>query len=109
VDNMLIPAGSSNPQGAYQLMDYVYKPEIAQMITEWVLYMSPVPEVQELIRQHAEEARREDVQQALADTAENPNLWPDDALLANVSTGRQLTSDDEKSEWDAIFLPISES
>jgi spermidine/putrescine transport system substrate-binding protein len=109
VDNMLIPVGSSNPQGAYQLMDYVYKPEIAQMITEWVLYMSPVPEVQELIRQHAEEARREDVQQALADTAENPNLWPDDALLANVSTARQLTSDDEKNEWDAIFLPISES
>ena len=43
IDNMMIPANSANPQGAYQLMDYVYKPEIAQMITEWVLYMSPVP------------------------------------------------------------------
>ena len=33
-----------------QLMDYVYQPEVAQLITEWVLYMSPVPEVQKLDR-----------------------------------------------------------
>ena len=30
-------------------MDYVYQPEVAQLITEWVLYMSPVPAVQDLI------------------------------------------------------------
>ena len=40
---MLIPANSANPQGAYKLMDFYYKPENAQMVTEWVLYMSPVP------------------------------------------------------------------
>ena len=40
---MLIPANSANPAGALELMDWYYKPEIAQMLTEYVLYMSPVP------------------------------------------------------------------
>ena len=75
---MMIPANSANPQGAYQLMDYVYQPEIAQLITEWVAYMSPVPAVQDLIAQHATEESGEYAAD-LADMAENPLLWPDDA------------------------------
>ena len=49
IDNMLIPANSANPAGALEMMDFYYKPEIAQMVTEYVLYMSPVPAVQDLI------------------------------------------------------------
>ena len=55
-------------QGAYQLMDYYYDPEVAQLVTEFVLYMSPVPEVQDLIEAHGEE--QDDA--ALIATAENP-------------------------------------
>jgi spermidine/putrescine transport system substrate-binding protein len=105
---MMIPANSANPQGAYQLMDFVYRPEIAQMITEWVLYMSPVPEVQQLIADHAEEesgATAEDLQA----TADSEFLWPDDAMLAQTSFGRNLTTDDEQEEWDAIFNPLFET
>ena len=58
IDNMLIPANSANPQGAYKMMDFYYDPENAQMVTEWVLYMSPVPEVQELIAAHGRGDRR---------------------------------------------------
>ncbi|HET6715412.1 MAG TPA: spermidine/putrescine ABC transporter substrate-binding protein [Actinomycetota bacterium] len=108
IDNMMIPANSANPQGAYQLMDYVYLPEIAQMITEWVAYMSPVPAVQDLIAQHATEESGEYAAD-LADMAENPLLWPDDALLAQTPFGRNLTTDEEREEWDAIFVPISET
>ena len=56
IDNMLIPANSANPQGAYQLMDFVYKPEIAQLITEWVPTCRRCPAVQDLIAEHADEA-----------------------------------------------------
>jgi spermidine/putrescine transport system substrate-binding protein len=108
IDNMMIPANSANPQGAYQLMDYVYQPEIAQLITEWVAYMSPVPAVQDLIAAHAAEesgAYAADLQ----DMAENPLLWPDDALLAQTPFGRNLTTDEEREEWDAIFIPITET
>ena len=81
IDNMLIPANSANPQGAYQLMDFVYQPEIAQMITEWVLYMSPVPAVQDLIASHAAEESG-GYAADLEETASSEFLWPDDALLA---------------------------
>ena len=108
IDNMMIPANSANPQGAYQLMDYVYKPEIAQMITEWVAYMSPVPAVQDLIAQHAEEVSGEYAAD-LTDMAENPLLWPDEQLLAQTSFDRNLTTDEEREEYDAIFIPITET
>jgi spermidine/putrescine transport system substrate-binding protein len=108
IDNMLIPANSANPQGAYQLMDYVYQPEIAQMITEWVLYMSPVPAVQDLIAQHAAEEKGE-VAADLQETADSQFLWPDDALLAKTPFGRNLTTDEEREEWDNIFIPITET
>jgi spermidine/putrescine transport system substrate-binding protein len=109
IDNMLIPANSANPAGALQLMDYVYKPEIAQLITEWVGYMSPVPAVKDLIAAHAKKEPDKATATALTAMAESTLLWPDDALFAKVSFGRELTTDDERSEWDSIFLPVSES
>ena len=60
IDNMLIPVGAKNPQGAYKLMDYYYDPEVAQDVTEWVAYMSPVPAVQDLIADHAKEEKDPD-------------------------------------------------
>jgi len=86
----------------------VYQPEIAQMITEWVLYMSPVPSVQDLIAAHAADESGAFAQD-LKLTAESPFLWPDDALLAQTPFGRNLTTDDERNEWDSIFIPITES
>ena len=108
IDNMLIPANSANPQGAYQLMDFVYQPEIAQLITEWVLYMSPVPAVQDLIAQHASEESGQYAEDLDA-TATSEFLWPDDALLARTPFGRNLTTDEEREEWDDIFIPLTET
>jgi spermidine/putrescine transport system substrate-binding protein len=102
IDNMLIPANSANPQGAYKMMDFYYDPENAQMVTEWVLYMSPVPEVKELIAAHGDETGDED----LIATADNPLLWPDDALLATTPFGYSITDDESAAEWDATFNPI---
>jgi spermidine/putrescine transport system substrate-binding protein len=108
IDNMLIPANSANPQGAYQLMDFVYTPEIAQMITEWVLYMSPVPGVQQLIAEHAS-GETGAYAADLEATATSPFLWPDEALLATTPFGRNLTTDAEREEWDSIFIPLTET
>lgn len=107
IDNMMIPANSTNPQGAYQLMDFVYKPEVAQLITEWVLYMSPVPQVQDLVAAHASEESG-GYAEKLELTATSPFLWPDDAMLQRVSLGRQLDTQEDMDEWDAIFPPIFE-
>jgi spermidine/putrescine transport system substrate-binding protein len=109
IDNMLIPVGAKNPQGAYKLMDYYYDPEVAQDVTEWVAYMSPVPEVQGLIADHAKEEKDPDTAAALAAMAESPFLWPDDAMLSQLKFGREFTTEEEKQEWDSIFIPLTES
>jgi spermidine/putrescine transport system substrate-binding protein len=107
IDNMLIPANSSNPAGALEMMDFFYKPEIAQMVTEWVLYMSPVPAVQDLIAQHAQDESGT-LSTQLSETAESPMLWPDEALLGQVSLGRNITTDAESEAWHATFDSIWE-
>ena len=105
IDNMLIPANSANPAGALQLMDFYYSPANAQMLTEYILYMSPVPAVQDLIAKHAAAETGEYAVQ-LKETAENPLLWPDQELLSQVSLGRNLTTDEESKAWHATFDSI---
>ena len=111
VDNMLVPAEAANPAGAIQLMDYYYRPEVATAVTEWVLYLSPIPATKELILKDAKKAEEQNFKgyaNKLLATAENPYMYPDDALLGRTSYGRELKTDDEREEWDAIFLPISQ-
>ena len=106
IDNMLIPANSANPQGAYQLMDYVYQPEIAQLITEWVLYMSPVPAVQELIA-HARRARRAAryADELQRDGRERVPVARRRAARARPRSVATSTTDEEREEWDDDLPP----
>jgi spermidine/putrescine transport system substrate-binding protein len=48
-DNMLIPVGAPNTAAALAFMDYVYDPEVAADITEYVQYVSPVDGVKEIL------------------------------------------------------------
>ncbi len=109
IDNMMIPAGAQHPVSAYTLMDYVYKPEIAAMITEFVLYMSPCPSTSDVISQDADKAEA-DGSKGLANklrlTAQSPFLYPDDAFLAKTSFGFSDWTDEAASEWDSIFNSV---
>jgi len=110
-DNMMIPAHAANPVGAMELMDFYYRPDIATMVTEWVLYMSPVPKTQELILADAKKAEAQNYKgyaNKLYQTAKSPYLYPSAEFLAKTSYGRNLTTDAERQEWDSIFLPISQ-
>jgi spermidine/putrescine transport system substrate-binding protein len=111
IDNMLIPGGAANPVGAMQVMDFYYRPEIATMVTEWVLYMTPVTGVKDLILKDAQKAEDQNYKgyaAKLFGTANSPYLFPDDAFLSKTSFGRQLKTDEEIQEWNSIFLPISQ-
>ncbi|MEX2407288.1 MAG: spermidine/putrescine ABC transporter substrate-binding protein [Actinomycetota bacterium] len=111
IDNMMIPAGAQNPVGAMEVMDFYYQPDVATMVTEWVLYMSPVPATRDLIIADADAAEEDGFKgyaNKLYQTAESPFLYPDDAFISRTSFGRDLTTDEETEEWDSIFLPISQ-
>jgi spermidine/putrescine transport system substrate-binding protein len=111
IDNMLIPQGAENPVDALTLMDYVYRPDVATMISEWVLYMSPVPETQKLIA--ADAAKYADKYKGYANkleqTSESPYLFPSQDFLSQTSFGVDLKTDEARREYNGTFLPISES
>jgi spermidine/putrescine transport system substrate-binding protein len=111
IDNMLIPVGAANPVGALEVMDWYYDPKIATEVTEWVLYNSPVKGVQDLIVKDADKAQAQGYKgyaNKLYQTAKNEFLFPTPEYLARTSFGREITTDDELSEWNNIFLPISQ-
>jgi spermidine/putrescine transport system substrate-binding protein len=111
-DNMMIPAQAEHPVSALMLMDFFYKPEVATMVQEWVLYMSPCDATRQRIRDDAaaaEDKGWKGYANNLYRTAENEFLFPSEELLARTSFGRQLETDEEKEEWDSIFGPIAAS
>lgn len=109
IDNMIIPKGAENPVDAMNIMDYYYDPRVATDVAEWVMYMSPVNGVQKLMAQDAKDAYAKGwdaYAKKLEDSANEPMLFPDQAMLDGLYNFRNLTTDDERQEWDAIFEPI---
>jgi spermidine/putrescine transport system substrate-binding protein len=108
-DNMLVPVGAPNAPGAAQVMDWYYDPKIATMVTEWVLYLSPVNGVQERILSDADAAVEDGYKgyaNKLYSTANNEFAFPSEELLGRTKFGVNITTDDAAEEWDNIFLPI---
>jgi len=106
-----VPVGAPNAPGALQLMDFVYDPKVATMITEWVIYLSPVEGVKQNIEKDAEQAVEDGYKgyaNKLSETASSPYAFPDAETLSQVRFGKSITTDDEAEEWDNIFLPISQ-
>ena len=85
-DTMVLPAGCEHVDNAAVWMDYVYDPENAARITEYVGYNSPVDGVQDIL------AAGNDDQKALS---ESPLLFPDDATLARLHVFASLDEDAE--------------
>lgn len=106
-DNMAIPKGAKHPLDAITYMDYVYRPEVAAMLTEYIAYITPVPAAKELIQADAAKAEGED-KAYLDDLVTNPLVFPTEADLANTKRYRTLTVEEEQV-WDGIFQPIVQS
>lgn len=85
-DTMTVAKGARNTVAAAKWMNFVYDPENAARITEFVQYLSPVKGVREVL-----EAKGGDA----AKLADSPLLFPDDATLARLKVFGELTQDDE--------------
>jgi spermidine/putrescine transport system substrate-binding protein len=65
-------------------MDWYYRPEIAAQVTDWVLYMTPVDGVQDIMREKAATSTGAD-QKYYETLSESPMLFPpDDPSTANL-------------------------
>ncbi|MEP6476038.1 MAG: spermidine/putrescine ABC transporter substrate-binding protein [Actinomycetota bacterium] len=101
-DNMMIPANAEHPLDALTYMDFVYRPEIAAMIADWVGYISPVPAAEEVVRHDLHDPV----------VAGSPLVFPQDRALGvteGFTSYYAFTSELEEQEWDRLFRPISSS
>jgi hypothetical protein len=89
-DNMMIPRHAEHPADAIAYMDFVYRPEVAAMIADWVGYITPVPSAQPLIahRYHDEAV------------AQSPLVFPNTAPDAREVTSRFLVYPVFSSDYD---------
>jgi spermidine/putrescine transport system substrate-binding protein len=106
-DTMSIPKGAKHPLDAITYMDYVYRPEVAAKLAEYIAYITPVPAAKQVMQAKAAKATGED-KAYLEDLVTNPLIFPTEADLANVKRYRPLTVEEEQV-WDAIFQPVVQS
>jgi spermidine/putrescine transport system substrate-binding protein len=106
-DNMCIPQHAAHPVDAMTYMDFVYRPEIAAMIAEYVNYITPVPGAQAIIRQDAAKASGDD-KASLNELATSQLIFPSPADFSRLHRYRVLTADEEKT-WNSLFEPIYQS
>ena len=110
VDNMTIPTGAQHPNDALAFMDFVFRPEIAAQITEYVNYICPVPAAQEVIQTHAQEAADGGDQETadyLTSVAESELVFPSEDMLSRLHSYKVL-SEDEEELWNSLFQEITQ-
>ena len=61
MENMVIPVGAPNTAAALAFMDFVYRPEVAVDITEYVEYVSPVEGVKDLLEKRGSELAESEI------------------------------------------------
>lgn len=95
-DCLCIPKGAENPVDAIEMIDYLYRPEVAAGVTAWVQAVSPVPA-----------AKDELIAQGHDDVANNLLVFPSDDMYAKLHDYRILDPD-EQEQWDDTFIPVVE-
>ena len=106
-DNMMIPKGAKHPLDAITYMDYVYRPEVAAKLAEYIAYITPAPAAKQQLQAKAAKASGED-KQTLDGLIESPLVFPTEADLAKAKRYRVLTVEEEQV-WNRIFQPIIQS
>lgn len=105
-DNMVIPKGAANPVGAHMLMDFLYDPENAATLIEYIGYFSPVDGVDAVVARHAEEARAEGDDET-ADYLDviGSGIYPSEVALANLYDYKVLDEEEERV-WNDLFNEV---
>lgn len=96
-ESLLVPNLAEHKRSAERLIDYYYRPEVAAELAAWVNYVCPVPAAREVLASSKDKER--------AALAEDPLIFPDDAMRKRLAIARDITSK-ERTEfakaWNAI-------
>jgi spermidine/putrescine transport system substrate-binding protein len=84
------------------MMNYVYDPEVAAQIAEWVNYITAVPGAKDIILQHVEEAESEEDAEYLQTVADSPLVFPTEEMLSRLHSYKVLDEEEER-QWNELF------
>lgn len=105
-DSMCIPKGAQHLSDAITYMDYVYRPEVAAQIAQFVNYITPVPTAKTVIEEMAEATKDPTESARLREVADSPLVFPTPDMTAKLHTYRELKTPEELKLWDELFPPI---
>jgi spermidine/putrescine transport system substrate-binding protein len=96
-DSLMIPDLAAHKGNAEKLVDYYYEPEVAAELAAWVNYVCPVPAAREVLASSDDEETA-----ALAD---DPLVFPDDAMRERLFFARDITAKERPvlaGEWEML-------
>ncbi|MGH3472087.1 MAG: polyamine ABC transporter substrate-binding protein [Nocardioidaceae bacterium] len=108
-DNFVILKEAQNPVSAMALMDYYYQPKVAAEVTEWVNYISPVPDARQVVEQDAKSATSKSDKQYLDAIATSFATFPSEKVYANTTNGLTPKAGNQLNTWNSIFEPVYQS
>jgi spermidine/putrescine transport system substrate-binding protein len=98
-DNLMIPRNAKHPVDAMTYIDFVYRPDVAAMIADWVWYISPVPAARRIIANRLDDP----------EVAGSPLVFPTADTLAPAGSLKQyrvFENDAAAASWSSIFGSI---
>jgi spermidine/putrescine transport system substrate-binding protein len=95
-DNMLIPAGAEDPLDAITYMNYVYDPQVAALLANYIWYVTPVPDAKKIV----------ETLPGGSAVAASPLVFPDQAMYAKTHQYYVYKGTSDLNEWNSIFDPI---
>jgi spermidine/putrescine transport system substrate-binding protein len=99
---MVIPVGAEHPVDAITLMDYVYQPQVAAEITEWVAYITPCPSCRDQILADASTVPNEATKRALTALANSPLVFLPPEASKELHTYAPITPEQIPAWTDAF-------
>lgn len=98
-DNMCIPLHAQHPVDAITYMNYVYDPEVAATMADFIWYVSPVPAAKQVVATKIDDPT----------VANSALVFPTADDLAQAKGYKVFESPEEKDQWDAIWQPVYSS
>ena len=104
-DNMAIPKGAAHPNDALAMMNYLYQPEVAAQVADYVNYITPVPGAKDLFLQWADEAEDPEDAEYYRTLAESPLVFPTEDMLSRLYSYKVLDEEEERA-WNELFQEV---
>lgn len=96
-ESMMIPNLARHRANAEALVDYYYDPHVAAELAASVSYVCPVPAARDVLASSKDKGE--------AELAEDPLIFPDDAMRGRLAIARDITSQERvefAKRWNAI-------